>query len=625
MEIKSNKPGIARSVTENRGIAEARNASSAQSASAAVHPDLKEGQTVKGQVLDLRYNEVRIRLQPGGQTITAKLAGEVPLSIGEEAHFEVSESTAGQLILKYLPENTTGTSIDQTALDAAVMKALTASGFSLNERNKAIAAELLIHRMPVDKQTLQALIKAAVMNQEASPSSLVILHKNNILLTPANIKQFEAYQNGTGQLLKDIRNIITNLGKLLTPQNEVVPADPKSSKAAIADPAGATASESAFKSGPSAAPGQNSLSTLGTSAVFPQLLQLNSSLLGLLEGSLNNTENAIPMSAMNINELISKNVESGTPDNTAKVISTIASADIITIAAPQIPNIDHPITGYPYEYNSIAGLTGSDGGKELLHLLQGLQEDSSNEAAQFYQRLEEGNASAKDLLTLIHKQLPQLQEEDAVKLILAPEYHKLLEQAFHDRWTLTPEKLADKASVDRLYQALQEDMDKLGKLISSTQEQQTSAQFQEPVKNLQENLQFMRSLNEIFPYIQLPIQLREQEVHGELYVYTNKKAPRDKENISVLLHLEMERLGSMNIHLQMDHNIISAIFYMEQPEAEQLFRDHMPTLMKTLEKKGYSLHSVVSGTYKKTDLIKDFIEDSTLENDVSRFTFDIRT
>ena len=62
---------------------------------------------------------------------------------------------------------------------------------------------------------------------------------------------------------------------------------------------------------------------------------------------------------------------------------------------------------------------------------------------------------------------------------------------------------------------------------------------------MQDNLQFMNTLNQIFPYVQLPLKLTEQLTHGELYVYTKKKdlSAQNKE-VSILLHLDMDSLPS---------------------------------------------------------------------------------
>ncbi len=382
MEINSNKPGIARTVSERRAISDAKKTGSAQSSSSHIPSELKEGQRVKGQVLDLRYNEVRIRLQPSGQTITAKLTGDVPLAIGDEANFEVSESSSGQIVLKYIPASGSASSMEQAALDAAVLKALTASGISLTERNKEITAELLLHRMPVDKQTLQTLIKAAVMNKEASPADLVLLHKNNIPLTSANIKLLQAYQSGSGQLLTDLKSLIQSIAKMFIPQggqsNHM-----KASETAYTDNSAALPSDSpsvlhSYENQPQSLPDH-----ITTPSSIKQMLQLNTELLRMLED--NQSDAGISMVAGNIKgELLS---------NPTNVIPAITSNDIID-------------NSYVLEDAGASSLlTGSDLMKKFLHRYRELPEGNPYEAEQLYKGVDRTTATPKHGTSILRTRL----------------------------------------------------------------------------------------------------------------------------------------------------------------------------------------------------------------------------
>ena len=43
------------------------------------------------------------------------------------------------------------------------------------------------------------------------------------------------------------------------------------------------------------------------------------------------------------------------------------------------------------------------------------------------------------------------------------------------------------------------------------------------VQNTASNLDFMNQLNQLHAYIQLPLKMANQNAHGELYVFTNKR------------------------------------------------------------------------------------------------------
>lgn len=584
MEINSKKAGIARSLEENRALAKAMKAKDTQSSTSTAKPDLKEGQQLKGTVLDLRYNEVKLQLEPGKQIVTARLSGEVPLAIGEEAKFQVTEEGANRLVLKFLPEDT-------APMDNTILKALTASGFPVTDRNKAILSELLKHRMPIDKQTLQTLIKAAVTNRDASPQSLVLMFKNNIPLTASNIRQFEAYQNGSGKLISDIQNLTKSLPQLLAqagePETDVAPPLDSSSVpvSTLTQPLTQAADQAPFFAQSIA---QSVDQSPSQTASEPVTIVSSDQVLNTASG--NQFEQVLDLNASLLRILLNNSTESG--------LEYSGSADDF-ISLPTI-------------------LTDTEQAN-LGQLIGQLPEGSP-----FADRLAEGSTSVTDVMKFIAQQLPVAGKDAAKALLQSPEYAKLLTEAFHQRWTITPEKLEQKGSVSELYRRLQDDMEAFSLLGKSEEKLLESFQLQEPVKNLQENLHFMKDLNQLFTYLQLPVQMENQDIHSELYVFTNKKALKMKKELSVLLHLDMPNLGALNIHVTMEHNIVNAKFYPEEKAAKAILTDNVTSLGEALKKKGYLFHYEVMDAYRKPDFVQDFIEQNAEESSSVRYSFDIR-
>lgn len=618
MEINSKKAGIARSLEENRALSKALQAKDAPSSSSTAKSDLKEGQQLKGTILDLRYDEVKLQLEPGKQNITARLSGEVPLAIGEEAKFQVIEDGANRLVLKLLPE-------DVAPMDTTILKALTASGLPVTDRNKAILSELLKHRMPIDKQTLQTLIKAAVTNRDASPQSLVLMLKNNIPLTTSNIHQFEAYQNGSGKLITDIQNLTKSLSQLLAQAGEpdngaVVPTSSNASTPSdssfdqthvLTQPIAQTVDQGPSSTQPITQPADQ----VPSSTALEPASVLSSDQISMLSNKI--TEPALQAPANPFQQVLSLNASLvrillNSPEHNGEAQPLNAeSADFVS-------------TGQEYT-GSTDGLTGLQAilteaeQATLEQLVRQLPEGSS-----FADRLTAGSTSVTDVMKFIAEQLPVAEKEAARALLQSPEYAKLLTEAFHQRWTITPEKLEQDGSVAKLYRRLQDDMESLRLLGESEEKLLDRIRLQEPVKNLQENLHFMKDLNQLFTYLQLPVQMENQDVHSELYVFTNKRALREKKYLSVLLHLDMPNLGALNIHVTLEHNIVNAKFYPEEKAAKAILTDNVSSLGEALKKKGYHFNYEVMDAYHKPDFLKDFIEQNAEENSSVRYSFDIR-
>jgi len=635
--------------------------------------ELREGQTVRGQILDHRYNEVTIQLEPGRQTLTARLSGDIPLSIGQEAQFTVTEDTSGNYVLKYLPEETSVQS------DATAQKALSASGLPVTDRNKALVTELMNHRLPIDKQTLQSLLRVALANREASPQTIILMYKNNIPLTPANIKQFEAYQRGTHQLVKDIGIISQNISGLLKQSGAITdlsgnPANPLAGQTLQTDPA--LQMNQALQANQELQANQvlhmNQVLQANQTPQLNQALQMNQALLGILypDGNTPSADPAYPPLASSFNpaelgqlsklfDQLGKENPSLLTELTAGLADKIQNGTLpVNEAAAWLDNItgansnqEHPLIGPD-------GTTQGSLTKENLSLITKLMEEyeavatSSSQLAKVLtpqerlsiaefpagltdlpnardvaDRITQGNITLKELLTFLQEQLPKSDPTIAAKLLQSPEYAKIFEAAFLGKWTLTPDKVADKDSATNLLQELERDLDQLQSLAKGHPSISGNEHLQEPVQNLKENLRFMKDLNEAFTYLQLPVQFKKQNAHTELYVLTRKKALSDKrENLSVLLHLEMSNLGSLNIHLQLSNSKhIQAEFHVENQETATLIKNHLDILTAALLEKAYILQATVADTYTKPDFSKDFIEQSSQENNIKRYTFDVRT
>lgn len=658
---KANKTGVTGRVSEAKAMAEAaksKEASGSNGTSAVKGSEYKEGQLLKGQILDSRYNEVKIQLEPGKQVVTARLSGDVMLSIGQEALFVVTEDNPDQLVLRYLPNES------EAPAEAVVLKALSASGLPVTQRNKAIVSELLNQSMPVDKQTLQYMIKMSVTNRGAAPQTLVLMLKNSIPMTTENIRQFESYQNGTHQLLSDIHSIARESAELLRQTATVAdtPVNPTQSEPALRFEVPQETLLTADQ------PSTQQLATQQTATQQPiisgfdadnrlqTILQIHQELTGILldmSGSAPYSSEQIqllqflkPGELTHLFQALEQRFDTAsalpagvTPDFLNQLKNgTLSLSDTLKLLSyfsdtgqPVLPRTDPVLTGiisklfdqdalYSGEHVILSDILSPGDSSSLLSLLS-----SFPDAETLKEQISQGTASLKETLTFIREYLAQTDQKTAAELLASPQYTKLLEDSLLQKWTISPEKLAKKKPVQDFYRQLNEDIERLNSVLKSDTNTEKMQRLQEPAKNLQENLHFIKDLNNMFTYLQLPVQFRDREVHTDLYVFTRKKALKENGSLSVLLHLTMEKLGSLNVHIQLKGNELIADFYTENMESGNLIRDNLPLLTKALADKGYTVWAKVKEDYKQPDFSKNFIEQNAADHNVQRFTFDVRT
>ena len=170
---------------------------------------------------------------------------------------------------------------------------------------------------------------------------------------------------------------------------------------------------------------------------------------------------------------------------------------------------------------------------------------------------------------------------------IASMFEKIWNKAVSDKWMLEPETVAKKENVKEYYDKLSRQIQQLEKIFEDGgMEKSTAAKA---VQNTSSNLDFMNQLNQMHAYIQLPLKMANQNAHGELYVFANKRNLSKQEGrVTALLHLDMEHLGNMDVYVALEDKKVSTNFYLEKEEYLDFLEGHMDLLTARLNKRGYT-------------------------------------
>ena len=190
--------------------------------------------------------------------------------------------------------------------------------------------------------------------------------------------------------------------------------------------------------------------------------------------------------------------------------------------------------------------------------------------------------------------------------------------------SLTTNDIADNKVYD-YYDTTYNQINALRDLLQNTGLKDAFTQLSATTQNFQENMEFMKVLNQLFPYVQLPIKMKDQFVHSDFYVYTKKKNLQEKpDSISVLLHLDMENLGPTDIHITLTRGNVEAKFYMSDDFSTSLLRNNIDLLEEAMTRNGYLLQTEFIERQKEVDIVKDIIEKDQPTSSLKRYSFDIR-
>lgn len=237
-----------------------------------------------------------------------------------------------------------------------------------------------------------------------------------------------------------------------------------------------------------------------------------------------------------------------------------------------------------------------------------------------------GNITGKQLFEqtqglLTQEQLPE--KEKLLSVMEGREFKQILKGELKGRFLLEPEEVGQEHSVERLYERMNTQLRQLSRALS--EEGAEGTPLAKTVSNLSGNLEFMHQLNQMFTYIQLPLKMQNQNANGELFVYTNKKSLAKKDGaVSALLHLDMENLGSVDVHVTLREEKVSTKFYLKDDAALDLVEAHIDMLNERLQKRGYLFQAEFLQSPDEKNVVTEILSKDSGVKVLSGRSFDAR-
>ena len=321
-----------------------------------------------------------------------------------------------------------------------------------------------------------------------------------------------------------------------------------------------------------------------------------------------NLSDAAKTSFQNINEMLAAPHESSANvTHTPSVIDTLLNN----------------ITSYGREQDQLFTIFNPQERTELARHLQNMSVDRET-----ITHVLSGDATAEETLTTIKNAISHSDSTAVQKLFQTEAFQKLFHSILMENFTITPHKLAKNGEMNSFYDSMEQKMNSFETLINSTLSGDDSGHLSGQAHDMQSNIDFMKSLNEAFAYMQLPLKLQNQNAHGDLYVYTNKdKLKQNPQKLSLMLHLEMDHLGTVNVRLEKDHQNIKADFHLYQEASLHLIERNTHLLQDSLAEKGYTCQIQVQPLTQNETPVQDYLNAKvtpSASHEMKRFSFDIR-
>ena len=564
---------------------------------------LENGERFSGKIVGMSdengVKNVQIKLSDD-VVISAKLSDQMPLKEGQVLSFEVRGFSSNQITLTPLYEN--------TAINPTALKALTAAGLEPSSDNINMVKAMMENGMSIDKDSLNDMHNILSANQNAEPSTLVQMKALNIPINDQNIAQFESYKNYQHQVVETMESIMDDLPEAynqLSGSGDVkaandmygdilkMLADGAEQMGDKADAAnGGTISQSietiTENSEILKAEGQLSDGKAGTITADENNPDAAKNVQGEV-GAAGTDEKALQADTDNKAEAGAK---SSIQDSLKEVADTktestdIAASNgkgIVLENATQNSKatfVSNDFVNLLKEINKDAGLSGSETSK-LLALAKGADNIEVDK-----------EALLKELSAAYEKNghVSEQAEKAFGKLFSSDDYNKIMKQSMKDQWMLEPKDVSSKENVDSLYSRLNSQAKQLTETLTNSLG--ADSRVAQSATNLQNNIDFMNQLNNMFNYIQLPLKMADQDAHGDLYVYSNGKRKFEPgEEVSAILHLDMDNLGPLDVYVKMKDTNVKTNFYVADEEIIDLIAEHIDILNERLNKRGYTMEA----------------------------------
>ena len=521
-------------------------------------------QVIAGKIISIDGENILLSMGEN-ELLNARLEGNTNANIGDILTFSVKSSDSSKISLTPLFENSNQVSTVNSALNQAQLP--------VTAQNQYMVKSMMQEGLPIDKQSLYDMSKAMQLNATEDVLTLAKMSRLNIPLTDEMITQFKNYTNFEHL----ITNSLSDIADSFMESYEMILADGNENEAVLFI--------------------KDNIDAL--------LSDLNEQVLN--NDNVNN-ENTVTNTLNNVNSNNEVNTLSDNTNKSENIINVNDNENTILSDNKVLNNSSDSVL------EDLKFISLSDNQKEAVINNKNGFDDVLKDVYKQIKDLDISKLSKEDISNL---------SQDIKKLFNDSEFKNSLKKAVLDKYLLDPEDLAKEGEVSRLYEKLSSNL----KQLNNTTENNTQTPFAQNINNLNSNLDFMNELNQTFNYVQIPLKMNDKEAAGELYVYSNKKSLAQSDgNVSALLHLDMEHLGPMDVHVFLNANIndVKTKFYLQDDVALDLIAENIDVLNNRLEKRGYKMSSEFINDDIKNSVMDKILEDNKNISMISSSSFDAR-
>ncbi len=509
---------------------------------------LPENSTIKGEIIDIKRNEVTIRTD-SGEIVTGKLQSPIEAKIGQEHSFNVKYDSQGELVLnmKEVPKETMNKHI--------LTDTLNSMGFKGSEENLKLATLLLNNQLPLSKETMQKLNQALKLMGEGSIEKALYLMQNDIKVSVKNANTLEGFVNGQIKISAQLESLISNIKSMEDSplKNQLIDTLINGNRDEIIN--NLVKSIKTESSGIENSIKDNILKAFQNDNLFSNLDQ-------------------------KIITKLSEQLIKEFPEH-KDLIENLANekASLIKFADENKQDIKQKISQLFENEALLSEKTPKELLKEITQIIKG---DKPN--------IKVTENEINSLLKEIFKDEPQQMQKILSKLNIPfekeqPDLQKLASKLSFDIKNSSPKEL------EQFLNNLKENID-IAKNLLSKNETTQNMNILKDISGIKDNLEFVSHIkNNLF--VQIPLSVDGGQTNAELFVFKDGKNKRTNKNgvLSALIALDTLNLGRFETYIQKNSKKVNCQFRLENENTQEVVKKNIIKLSKQLEKYDFILEN----------------------------------
>lgn len=562
-----------------------RNSNSYNPSQTPLQPSLEKGQVLNGKVISTEDGEIKMALEDG-QTITGSLIDNAGLSAGMDGFFQVDEITSNSIVLKLLNEEKSEASSNLTK-DDLINKILDNWNMLRTERNTEIVEALLNQQMPIDKETITFFIKQSHIHKDTSIKALIRMKNLQLPLTNENISKFNSLLSTKKSLVNKFDSLINNAINSFTNKDNISTSHFLNKNLTLLESFVSDTNLSDHPLSQIISRADYSVLVNSTKDLWVRVLDNNYYFDKSNNGAI--TKERLQEVLLDYSR-INNSTQPFAKQNEIPLNKVLT--DIINVIKIFLDNEDNPFNTTSHQIylhqTFESGLNDYLSSLPFQNLLKGLFADKYYPSVDVLQSGE----SVEDYLINVMLDLKKF--ENIVKNV--------------ENYNYEGDSIKDNDGTN----------------LSNIAKQFAGLNLE--LNQVNDQFDSMLQLNKYIPFLHIPIKLIEQNRQGELYVFTkkNKSDLNSLNNLKVLIKLDMDNLGLLDVQISLRQNHVHTKFLIEDESSFKVIFDNLSKLDKLLENKGFVTSTEVEIMEEKESNINDLLSLSDNSNSLLSYNFDTK-